>query len=329
MLTLILPGTALAKNLHDDEIVVGKTFTLLSGEELEGNLVVFGGSVTTKQNSRVLGDIVVMGGSVRIEGRVDGNLVSIGGSVRLESSAWVQGSVTVVATSLDRDANARVDGQLITGRSIRVWEMPGIIIPDIPQVFDVRVLPGWNMLGLFFRSFLWAALAVLVTMFLPVPTDRVTRTIVSQPLLSGAVGLLTAIVAPLFLIAIAITLILIPVSLLGVIILIVTWFFGRIALGLEIGRRFADVLKQEWPLAVTAGIGTFLLVLVVDGANMVIPCVGGIFSILVGLLGLGGVLLSRFGNQIYSPATSAIVPPPPPTPPSTNDPSAETPPAEK
>ena len=166
-------------------------------------------------------------------------------------------------------------------------------------------------------------------MFLPVPTDRVTRTIVSQPLLSGAVGLLTAIVAPLFLIAIAITLILIPVSLLGVIILIVTWFFGRIALGLEIGRRFAGVLKQEWPLAVTAGIGTFLLVLVVDGANMVIPCVGGIFSILVGLLGLGGVLLSRFGNQIYSPATSAIVPPPPPTPPSTNDPSAESPPAEK
>lgn len=329
MLALLFPGTALAKNLYNDQILVGESFTLGRGEEYDGNLTFFGGSIIIEQGSRLNGDLVVMGGNVVVQGRVDGDLVAIGGSVKLANSAWVRGNVTAVASSFDREVNARIDGQLITGRSVRVWQMPGIIIPDTPRFFNFPASPGWDMLGLFFKAILWAALAVLVMMFLPNPTDRVARTILSQPLLSGGVGLLTIIVVPIFLLVIAITIILIPVSLLGIVILIVTWFFGRIALGLEIGRRFASSLGQEWPIAITAGIGTFFLVLVVDGANMVIPCVGGIFSILVGLLGLGGVLLSRFGSQIYSPATSAIVPPPPSTPPSTNDPSVETPPAEK
>ncbi|MFU8771792.1 MAG: hypothetical protein ACNA8H_05150, partial [Anaerolineales bacterium] len=309
LIALVLPGIASARSLQDDRILVGETFTLGSGEELDGNLVVFGGVITTEQGSRIIGDVVVLGGSVNIDGRVDGNLVTIGGTLRLGSNSWVRGNVTSVAGSFDRDANATIDGQLTTGSSIRIWETARIIVPDIPGSFDFRVSPSWDFIGLIFRTFLWAALAILVVLFLPVPTERVSRTIVAQPLLSGGVGLLTGIVAPLMLVVMMITLILIPVSLLGGFILIVTWFFGRIALGLEIGRRFANVLQKDLPLAVHSGIGTFILVLVVDGANMFIPCVGSVFSILVGLLGLGGVLLSRYGTQVYSPVSAAVISP--------------------
>jgi hypothetical protein len=43
---------------------------------------------------------------------------------------------------------------------------------------------------------------------------------------------------------------------------------------------------------------------------MVIPCVGGIFSLMVGLIGFGGVLLSRYGTQVYSPIPRATIYPP-------------------
>lgn len=189
----------------------------------------------------------------------------------------------------------------------------------MPETLQVETFfaPFWAALWFLFRIFLWAALAMLVVMFLPAPTERVARTVVAQPVLAGGVGLLAAIVAPLLFIAIAITIILIPISLVGVLVLAVAWFFGRIALGLEVGRRLALMLRQDWPLPVVAGAGTFVLTLVVDGADQLIPCVGWIFPVLVGILGLGGVLLTRFGSQPYPPYSGLTprTPPPPPPPP--------------
>jgi hypothetical protein len=154
-------------------------------------------------------------------------------------------------------------------------------------------------------------------MFLPRPTERVARTIVEQPVTAGGVGLLTIIVAPLMLVGMAITLILIPVSLLGVVVLVVAWFFGHIAIGYEVGRRLGIALNQDWPLAVAAGIGTFLVTLISSGIDQLVFCIGWMVPFLVGVLGLGGVILTRFGAQAYPPPvyTGPVNPPLQPGPP--------------
>jgi hypothetical protein len=318
LLTLALPGTAFARGFQDDRIITGGIFTLRSGETLDGNLVIFGGVVTLEEGSRVNGDVVLMGGTLSIDGRVDGNVVGIGGSVSLGESANVRGDLTTIAAALNRDPEATVAGQVITGFQTPFQftaPTPGRVVMPESLRFETFFAPFWAALWFLFRIFLWAALAMLVVMFLPAPTERVARTIVNQPVLAGGAGLLTAIVAPLLFIAIAITIILIPISLVGVLVLAVAWFFGRIALGLEVGRRLALMLRQDWPLPVVAGIGTFVPTLVVDGANQLIPCVGWILPVLVGILGLGGVLLTRFGSQPYPP-DRGLAPrtPPPPAP---------------
>jgi hypothetical protein len=91
---------------------------------------------------------------------------------------------------------------------------------------------------------------------------------------------------------------LIPVSLLGILALIIAGVFGWIALGLEVGKRLASLFKMEWPLAVAAGLGTFLLSLVVNGIGF-IACIGWVAPFLVTIIGLGGVILTRFGTQNY------------------------------
>jgi len=88
------------------------------------------------------------------------------------------------------------------------------------------------------------------------------------------------------------------------------WMFGLIALGLEVGKRLAQLFKQEWAPAAAAGAGTFVLMLVLNGAREAVPCVGWIFPALAGMLGLGAVILTRFGWQTYSPL--APIPPRPP-----------------
>jgi hypothetical protein len=123
----------------------------------------------------------------------------------------------------------------------------------------------------------------------------------SQPILSGGVGLLTALVAPMILVILAITIILIPVSLVGVLVLGIAWFFGRVALGMEVGRRIGNAFHKDWPVAVDAGLGTFALVLVIDSIGSLIACVGWIVPAMVGILGLGGVILTLFGTRSYPP----------------------------
>ena len=313
----IIPSTASAKGIYDDKIVTGGSFTLYSGETLDGNLFIFGGAVTVEEEALIEGDILLMGGTISIDGRVEGDVVGFGGVVRLGDSAEVEGDLTAIGAAIHRDPGAEVEGQVIKGiEGPFTFPVPLPIIPDVPKVPNVpnmpdvpRVptLPGfgfvgnplWTGLWFLFRTFLWAALAVLVVMFLPKPIERTSDAIVDQPILSGGIGILTVIVVPLLLIILAITILLIPISLVGALTLVLAWFLGRIAIGYEVGRRLAKMLDKDWAPAVSAGVGMFLLALVVDATGQFIPCIGWVFPALVAVIGIGGLMLTRFGTQSY------------------------------
>jgi cytoskeletal protein CcmA (bactofilin family) len=307
LVVLAFPGTAMAKGLQDDRVVAGGTFTLESGETLDGSLIVFGGTASVEEESIVEGDIVVLGGIVTIDGSVDGNVVGVGGVVNLKENATVDGDLTAVAATLNREPGAQVSGQVITGIDVPAFSLlPGTIdIPALPEFQPSFVNPFaftlWRVFWFIFRTLLWGALAALVAMFLPDPTTRTSQAIAKQPVLAGGVGLLTIVIAPIVLILLAITCILSPISLLGVMALVVAWVFGRIAIGLEIGVRIAKMFEKDWPLPVAAGIGTFSLALVVDSVGTFIYCVGWLVPALIGLFGIGGVILTRFGTQQYPP----------------------------
>lgn len=299
---LAIPGTVLAKGLHEDKIVTGGLYTLASGETLDGSLIIFGGVATLETDSRVTGDVVLVGGAVTIDGTVEGDVVGVGGTVTLEDDANLAGNLTTVAATLSRDENAEVAGQVITGIDIPFGftGFRGIQVPNISD-FRPQISPVWNAMWFLFRTFLWAALAALLVIFFPNPTTRTAQAITTQPLLAGGLGLLTAIVAPLLLIAMAVTIIGIPVSLLGSLILVIAWVMGFVAVGLELGLRIGRSFHRDWPLAVAAGIGTFILALVVNSLDALLPCIGWVIPALVGMLAVGGVILTRFGTQTYPP----------------------------
>jgi hypothetical protein len=90
---------------------------------------------------------------------------------------------------------------------------------------------------------------------------------------------------------------------------------GIIALGLETGKRLAALLNQDWAPSVSAALGVFLLTLTINGIGALVPCIGWLAPFTVGLIGLGAVLITRFGAQEY-PQTVAPQPIAPPSPPS-------------
>jgi hypothetical protein len=201
-------------------------------------------------------------------------------------------------------------------------------VPQVPKAPSVTprasgALELLGTVGKFFGNLLvWfalAGLAALIALFIPKPVEQVAKTITNAPILAGGMGLLTMIVAPALIILLVITIILSPVGLLGVMVLAIGLLFGWVAIGFEIGNRLAASFKGSWAPAVSAALGTLLLS-VVAGLINYINCVGWMAGFIFCVIGLGGVVLSRYGTRIYS--GSELTPPMPPAPPPFNFPPA-------
>jgi hypothetical protein len=293
----VFPITAFAASQSD--VVIGNTYTLESGKMLTDDLFVLGGSVNLMSGSTINGNLFILGGSVQAAGTINGNVTVLGGTLNLASTFVLNGNLTSAGTAINRDPGAQINGQVNTNVNTPVIVMPGgTRIPNLTSNFD----PFFRVVGFFLRLFLWALAAMVVAMFIPTNLARTSQTALSQPLISGGLGLLTVIIVPIILVLLAITICLIPVTLIGAFLLVIAWAFGLIALGLEVGKRISGMFKQVWHPAIAAGLGTLLLMSVLSGLEAIIPCIGWIPKALVGLLGVGAVLLTQFGMKPYIPS---------------------------
>jgi hypothetical protein len=309
IITLVLvvlmafPVSAYAQDRDGDQFIFGGTYSLNEGEVLNGNLMVFGGTVDLDAGSKVNGSVIIAGGSLSVDGEITGDITAAGGATFLGSSAVVGGDAITIGGAFNQSPGAVIRG---TVRQEEPGDLNFTIPPDITQPglrgpnlsFDFGIVG--DILWGFFRSFALAVLAVIVTLFALPHTQRTADAVTQTPLLSSALGLLSIIVSSALLIVLAITIILSPLSLLGIVVLVLAVLFGWIALGLEIGQRLETMFRVNWTPQVSAGIGSLLLALIATIIGS-IPCVGWIFPFLVTILGLGAVILTRFGTRSYTP----------------------------
>ncbi len=313
LVSLALPHTALAAT--PSKVVIGDTYTLEDGEILDEDLVILGGMVSLEEGSVVNGNVTIIGGTLEVAGTVAGDITATGGYAHLAETAVVTGDISTAGAALNRDEGAAVEGEVRSEYTNPFITIPGGV--PVPSI-ETHTHPVLAVLYFFARVVLWSLLAMLLAMFVAEPLRRTSEAALSEPLIAGGLGLLTVVVAPLVLVAIGLTILLLPVSLVGILLLSLAWAFGLIAFGTELGKRFFAIFHKDWHPALAAGAGTFLLILALNGLDAAIPCLGWVPKALVGLLGLGGVLLTRFGIESYDPRAGlhayAVTPAQPATP---------------
>lgn len=302
-----------AQTSSDGEVVLGGTYTLKSGDTLNGGLVVIGGQATLEKGSSVYGDILITGGTLSASGEIFGSVTAIGGSINLEVTAVVHGDVNTVGSVLNKSDEAVITGAL----SFDVpSDMDFNFLPKVPfasfdqpkkEPFGINLQPVWDFLWAIFQAIALAAFAALLSLFLQKPIERVAGSFMASPFASWGLGLLTMVVAPGLLILLVVTIILIPLGLIGILALGLCLLFGWVAIGYELGKRMEALFHQTWAPAVSIGLGTLVLSLTASLFNA-IPCVGWTIPILVSMFGLGGVFLSRFGTITYNPSAPHTVP---------------------
>ncbi|HUF37336.1 MAG TPA: hypothetical protein VMN57_02325 [Anaerolineales bacterium] len=288
-LSLALPAAVAAKG-HEDEIVAGGEFVVGEEDVLDDDLLVIGGTVEIRPGGRVAGDVTQIGGTLTIHGSVDGDIRQVGGTLVLEDGAAILGDVITNGGTLVHSEQAEVAGEVGPGGSSKPVRMSG----EGPWGIGRTIGDGfWSL----FKIFSMAALAVVVGMLWPRQLAVAGETIAGNPVLAGGAGLLTVgVVVPLVFIA-AVTLVLIPLSLAGLAALGAAGVFGWIALSFEVGRRIGEAAGQDWAPGLAAGAGAILLGIIFTGVAQ-IPCVGWAVQAAVGLIGLGAVVLTRFGTRI-------------------------------
>jgi hypothetical protein len=340
-----------------DKWVLGNNVTLGKDEIINGDLVVFGGNVTVPESAKVNGDLVVFGGNATVRGTITGDVSVIGGNTTLEKTSVVKGSIDVVGGNIDRAEEAKVEGAIEHTEDFmdddEDFNFDPPSPPTAPDPPSAPYPPHFSrgssfssQIGHFFVDTIWNVMLLLgltlvswlVAAFLPEQMQTVGDTVAETPLLSFGMGTLTALLAailfiPLALLIVTICLAIVPFAvytLLGVALL-----FGWIVMGQLIGERLLVTLERPLPsFAISTVVGVAVLTVI---SNMpiigVIPFIGwffgfigGLLGLVVALTGLGAVVLTRYGLRPYTaPAgtpnagfRSYRPSTPPPTPPATD-----------
>ena len=303
--------------------VFGKDYVLEEGEQLEGNLVVFDGDVTLAEGSTVTGDVVVWDGNAEVNGSVEGDLVVSNGDVHLGSAAQVEGDLACTWNcDLEQEDGARVDGSIIEGvpwGNPTLWQWGRLQIP-MPHAFTNQSSWPWQVMDWIFEAvrglaavLVVSAIGGLVSLLWPQQVGRIGATVIQTPASSFGIGLLTALAGGALTIALLITICFSPLALLAALALGVAGLFGWIGVGALVGRRLLQTLDARGVAPLwSGGLGTLLITLVSGGLGL-IPCLGILglpLTVGLGCLGLGAVVLTRFGTTAYTttrPASPAPI----------------------
>ena len=222
----------------------------------------------------------MVGGSADIRSAIGRDAVVIGGNLHLGSRASVARDLVAVGGTSTEDPGATV------GRDKTAVGFPGIGSFTSGHTF------GAPDIGSLFPGALLVLLAALAMAIFPRQLAVTASLVEARPVASfglGCVGILGGFALAILL---AITVILIPVSLVLALGILLAWVFGWAAIYLVAGNRLlaaADQRQQPF-LAVIVGGAVFALLSLVPLVSIPLGLIGGSVA-------LGAALGSRFGTR--------------------------------
>jgi hypothetical protein len=290
-----------------------------------------GGDVHVDEDEVVDGAVVVIGGSAVIDGRVNDDVVVVGGRVRLGPKADVRGDVTSIGGTIERSPEARVSGRLndvgIGFPRFHIRPMFGVPFGIVRWGGGRQLFVSLNLFGTILRMLIVGLLAFFVLLVAREPVERIARAVRTEPWKSALVGFITQL---LFLPLLVLTVIVLVVSIIGIPILLLVPFvivalLVAVLVGLTaVAYRVGLWLEQRmgWGLhgpywALFAGLVAIWVltllgrVVALGGwpvwmlASVLVAC-GFVVEFVAWTVGLGGVLLTRFGSRGALPPAAAV-----------------------
>lgn len=305
LLMMALTTAACSMGVGDiDAFVIKRDYRLDDGDHHAGDQVVFAYKAALKPESVIDGDLTVAGNNVMLDATVRGDVTVVADRLEIGETALIAGNLVVCVNTLERHENAGITGDIRE----ECGSDNSIGVADIVEA-------GWNNWrdSAFFRlstvlggALFFGALAALATVIIRRPLVRMSESVRERPLLTIGMGLITMLVVVGLTLLYALSLkLVVPVLLLPVVLLV--WLAllllsvaGWLALAEPFGIFLLRLLRLDaQPHMIAAAVGGITLALLLrlwsvfwfDGWVILLA------MLLFGAVGLGPMLLTRFGTR--------------------------------
>ncbi len=238
---------------------------------------------TTVEAGETVDEAVAMAGPVDVYGTVLGNATGIGGDVRVHEGGRVLGDAVAIGGQVSVDPGGEVLGD-------RVALADGI---GRPAIVDDSSVVG-NLLERTIRRLAsllsLAAAGVLVVAFWPGQVEQVALAVRRRPALHALAGFILVGVLGVSAAVLTLTIVGAPLAVALLVLLGVAWLLGFVGVCSAIGQRLPLPTPHK-------GWVTFLAGAALVACVSMVPWVGSLFLIAVGLSAVGAALISKLGNR--------------------------------
>ena len=274
---------------------------------------IYGGSLVVKEGE-VVHTATVTGGSARIEGTVTGDLIVAGGSATIASGGRVVGDVTVFGGSAHVEDGGRIDGDVgVAGGSVHRDDGGAIggsvdehggkkkyheasEPPSHASTFRDRAASAAQSVGtaLTKSALLFVFGCILLALLAP-PMERIRVEVAARPMRSFAIGLVgslaSAIGLTILCTLLCITVIGIPVALVGLMLVILAVYGAAASVLTTVGAALLGHRTQSPYVHLLLGCAVLLVL-------SAIPVVGVLVTIALVSVAVGALLATRAGGLL-------------------------------
>lgn len=234
---------------------------------IEGNAELFGGNILLGPQSSITGNLITGGGTVYLRGNVGETATIEGGSVEIDNTARIEGDLRY---SAERFTN---NGATIAGS----------ISQDVGDTFDDALsflaVPAFSLSV--YGIIVNAVFGIILLFVLPGLSKRIRERGNDRPLRAIGIGILSMIFLPLVLVIMLLTVVGVPLAILGLGLLILAAWMGNIYGKYIVGRAIIERFdKEHEPVAMVIGV-------IAVGLATLLPVLGGLIDLIVLLFGFG------------------------------------------
>jgi cytoskeletal protein CcmA (bactofilin family) len=276
-----------------DGSVLGFARTLdVAPTRIGRNLYGFANTIDVSPRLSIEQNVVVFAQRAEFAGAVGRDI--LGFAEEIDVGSTIGGKLTVFADRVTLLAPARIAGDMTAHvrQADHVTISPGAVIGGKLET-DIRThaehgsrYTTGEFYGFQVLRFAAAFVTGLILLVLVPNLRRTTLDTAGNALVAGGVGLVTLVAAPIIAVLVAITIIGIPLALLGFLLWLAGIYLAKVLLAFLIGARLIETTGNTQHFAVALALGLLLVILVIN-----LPFIGGLLNFVLTICGLGLLVL--------------------------------------
>ncbi len=293
---LVVGGEVLiAGQVTQDIRALGGTIDITG--QVGGSVTALGGTVTFQDDSVIAGSVVVGGSSITTRGLIaekawfGGDEVTLSGDFGGDVQVHAQSFTVLPATTITGSLVAQVTNAPDVSEVAQIGEsdvtIQAAVEPSKQQIAQGVVV--FSLAAAIFTAISTMTVGSILIYFFPRLTQKVTLSILKGPLVTLGWGTVSLLVIPCVVIFLAITLVGLPLAVLGLMGYMAGLVVAQMVAAIALGAKIAETTKST---ALSEPYAQLLLGVIILSVVGLIPVIGWLVKVVALLLGLGALFIA-------------------------------------